>query len=102
VASCLLDLFRLVVLLAHALRLDEVPLPRAARYPDAEPTFVDALAAVRRHLWARGIGQLTSARLPWPIPQLLCSTHSWKRPPTPPDRANDGNGRSMVRNQCGN
>jgi hypothetical protein len=49
---CLLGLFSLVVLLAHALHPTELPTRRAAWYPKAEPTFVDALAAVRRHLWA--------------------------------------------------
>ena len=49
---CLLGLFSLVVLLAHALYPEELPTRRAAWYPKAEPTFIDALAAVRRHLWA--------------------------------------------------
>src|SRR5262249_58943083 len=49
---CLLGLFSLVVLLAHTLHGADLPARRAAWYPEAEPTFVDALAAVRRHLWA--------------------------------------------------
>jgi len=49
---CLLGLFSLVVLLAHTLHGADLPARRAAWYPKAEPTFVDALAAVRRHLWA--------------------------------------------------
>jgi hypothetical protein len=49
---CLLGLFSLVVLLAHALHPEDLPTRRAAWYPKAEPTFIDALAAVRRHLWA--------------------------------------------------
>jgi DDE superfamily endonuclease len=49
---CLLGLFSLVVLLAHALHPEELPTRRAAWYPKAEPTFIDSLAAVRRHLWA--------------------------------------------------
>src|SRR5262249_19730062 len=48
---CLLGLFSLVVLLADALHAKELPARRAAWYPKVEPTFVDALAAVRRHLW---------------------------------------------------
>jgi hypothetical protein len=48
---CLLGLFSLVVLMAHALHPDHLPTRQAAWYPKAEPTFVDALAAVRRHLW---------------------------------------------------
>ena len=47
----LLGLFSLVVLLAHALHPDHLPTRHAAWYLKAEPTFVDALAAVRRHLW---------------------------------------------------
>jgi hypothetical protein len=49
---CLLGMFSLVVLLAHALHGTELPIRRAAWYAKAEPTFVDALAAARRHLWA--------------------------------------------------
>jgi hypothetical protein len=48
---CLLGLFSLVVLMAHALHPDHLPTRQAAWYPKAEPTFVDTLAAVRRHLW---------------------------------------------------
>jgi hypothetical protein len=49
---CLLGLFSLVVLLAHALHPEDLPTRRAAWYPKTESTFIDALAAVRRHLWA--------------------------------------------------
>jgi hypothetical protein len=49
---CLLGLFSPVVLLAHALHGKDLPTRGAAWYPKAEPTFVDALAAARRHLWA--------------------------------------------------
>ncbi len=49
---CLLGLFSLVVLLAQALHPHELPTRRAAWYPKAEATFIDALAAVRRHFWA--------------------------------------------------
>jgi hypothetical protein len=49
---CLLGLFSLVVLLAHALHPQQLPTRRAAWYPKREATFIDALAAVRRHLWA--------------------------------------------------
>jgi hypothetical protein len=48
---CLLGLFSLVVLMAHALHPDHLPIRQTAWYCKAEPTFVDALAAVRRHLW---------------------------------------------------
>jgi hypothetical protein len=49
---CLLGLFSLVVLLAHASHPDHLPTRQAAWYAKAEPTFIDALAAVRRQLWA--------------------------------------------------
>jgi hypothetical protein len=49
---CLLGLFSLVVLLAHALHPQQLPTRRAAWYAKREATFIDALAAVRRHLWA--------------------------------------------------
>jgi DDE superfamily endonuclease len=50
---CLLGMFSLVVLMAHALHPDHLPTRQTAWYCKAEPTFVDALAAVRRHLWAQ-------------------------------------------------
>ena len=50
---CLLGLFSLVVLMAHALHPNHLPTRQTAWYSKAEPTFVDALAAVRRHLWAQ-------------------------------------------------
>jgi hypothetical protein len=48
----LLGLFSVVVLMAHAAHPDHLPTRRAAWYPKPEATFSDALAAVRRHLWA--------------------------------------------------
>ena len=39
--------------MAHPLRPDHLPTRQAAWYPKAEPTFVDALASVHRHLWAQ-------------------------------------------------
>lgn len=60
---CLLGLFSLVVLLAQALHPDRLPTRQAAWYPKAERTFVDALAAVRRHLWARLNSPTPSAAL---------------------------------------
>ena len=50
---CLLGLFSLVTLLAHALHPRELPTRRAAWYPKGEASFADTLAAVRRHLWSR-------------------------------------------------
>ena len=50
---CLLGMFSLVVLMAHALHPHRLPTRQTAWYSKAEPTFVDALAAVRRHLLAQ-------------------------------------------------
>jgi hypothetical protein len=51
---CLLGLFSVVVLLAHAAHPDRLPTRQAAWYAKPEATFIDALAAVRRQLWAGG------------------------------------------------
>ncbi len=49
---CLLGLYSVVTLLAHALHPDgKVPIQRAAWYPKSHATFADVLAVVRRHLW---------------------------------------------------
>src|SRR5580704_3515464 len=49
----LLGLFSLITLWANELYATHAPAPRTARwYPKALPTFSDALAAVRRELWA--------------------------------------------------
>jgi hypothetical protein len=49
----LFELFSLVTFFAHALqRQCPLTLPQAAWYAKTVPTFVDALAAVRRALWA--------------------------------------------------
>ncbi len=48
----LFGLFSLVVLLAHALHPQALPTRQAAWYAKPAATFADALAAVRRHLWA--------------------------------------------------
>jgi len=49
---CLLGLFSVVVLLAYAMYPDQLPTRAAAWYAKPDATFIDALAAVRRHLWA--------------------------------------------------
>ncbi len=49
---CLLGLFSLVALMAHALHGASLPTRQSAWYAKGEATFADALAAVRRHLWA--------------------------------------------------
>jgi hypothetical protein len=49
---CLLALFSVVTLLADRLvRRGSLPLPQDAWYRKAQPTFADALAAVRQHYW---------------------------------------------------
>jgi DDE superfamily endonuclease len=49
---CLLGLFSLVTVLADALHGARLPTRQSAWYAKSEATFADALAAVRRHLWA--------------------------------------------------
>ena len=49
---CLLGLFSVVTLAAHRLNLQgELGIRQTAWYEKSAPTFSDALAAVRRHLW---------------------------------------------------
>jgi hypothetical protein len=49
---CLLGVFSITALLADRLHASQLlPVRRAAWYPKTLPTFSDALAAVRRHLW---------------------------------------------------
>jgi hypothetical protein len=52
VVPCLFGVFSLVVLAAKELHPETLPVPQSAWYPKAEPTFADALAAVRRYLWS--------------------------------------------------
>ncbi len=55
VTPALLGLFSFVTLLAHdqiAAGARPVPVRQAAWYPKPAPTFADALALVRRSLWA--------------------------------------------------
>ena len=79
-------MFSLVVLMAHALHPDHLPTRQAAWYPKAEPTFVDALASVRRYLWAQlnsptPPAALGSVNVP-PVSDrgLLRSCPRWTRP----------------------
>jgi len=56
VTPALLGLFSFVTLLAHdqiAAGACPVPVRQAAWYPKQAPTFTDALALVRRSLWAK-------------------------------------------------
>lgn len=49
---CLLGLFSLALLLAYQLSPEVLPTRQAAWYAKSAPTFADALALVRRQLWA--------------------------------------------------
>jgi hypothetical protein len=51
-APCLFGLFSLIVLMAHTLYPDTLPIRETSWYPKTEATFSDALAAVRGHLWS--------------------------------------------------
>ena len=52
ITPCLLGLYSLVALLAHALYLDgRLMVRRCAWYAKEQATFGDALAALRQHLW---------------------------------------------------
>jgi hypothetical protein len=56
----LFGLFSLVTLLAHLLQIHQpFVLPHSAWYKKSLPTFVDALAAVRRSLWATRLFQMS-------------------------------------------
>ncbi len=47
-----MGLFSLVVVMAHTLHPEQLPIRQASWYPKEEATFSDALAAVRQDLWA--------------------------------------------------
>jgi DDE superfamily endonuclease len=49
---CLFGVFSLVVAMAKVLHPESLPVEQTAWYKKEEPTFSDALAAVRSHLWA--------------------------------------------------
>lgn len=56
----LFGLFSLVTLLAHQLQAQQpFVLPQSAWYQKSLPTFIDALAAVRRSLWAARLFQMS-------------------------------------------
>jgi hypothetical protein len=61
---CLLGLYSVVALLAHALHPDgKIAVQGAAWYPKAHATFADVLAVVRQHLWG-DLSYSTSAHAP--------------------------------------
>jgi hypothetical protein len=73
---CVLGLVSVVVLMAHAAHPDRLPTRQAAWYPKPEATFSDALAAVRRQLWANYANQNSpsppgTSLMANPPPQLL-------------------------------
>ena len=88
---CLLGLFSVVVLMAHAAHPDRLPTRQAAWYPKPEATFSDALAAVRRatlgHL--RQPEFASPARRPAAGQSATPSSSAswWRLPATPPERA---------------
>lgn len=48
---CLFGLFSLVVLMAHRLQPEKLPVHKSKWYQKEQATFSDALAVVRQHLW---------------------------------------------------
>ena len=48
---CLFGLFSLITLMARRLHPKQLPARQSQWYAKSEPTFSDALAAVRKHLW---------------------------------------------------
>ena len=101
---CLLGLFSLMVLLAHTPYPEDLPSRRAAWYPKTEPTFIDALAAVRRHLWASR-NQPPLASTPTPanssVPLLdalveAAAYAAWVEPERQPDGMADDLGREAM------
>ena len=50
---CLFGLFSVVVLMAHALHPEKLPIESSQWYEKEEATFSDALGAVRSHLWSK-------------------------------------------------
>jgi hypothetical protein len=74
---CLLGLYSVVALLAHALHTDgEVPIRATAWYRKTRATFADCLASVRRSCWEQDDfrdpgGDPRIARIPRPLLDLL-------------------------------
>jgi hypothetical protein len=60
----LLGLFSLVTLLAHQpVHRGQLSIRQAAWYVKPKPTFSDALAVVRQHIWRHWCFQLSGARM---------------------------------------
>jgi len=78
----LMGLFSLVTLLAHPHMQDSPPLRAAAWYTKSSPTFIDALAVVRRSLWAGTTFQMSSTepdmvKIPRPLVEHLTELLSY-------------------------
>jgi len=78
----LMGLFSLVTLLAHPHMQDSPPLRAAAWYTKPNPTFIDALAVVRRSLWAGTTFQMSSTepdmvKIPRPLVEHLTELLSY-------------------------
>jgi hypothetical protein len=72
----LLGLFSLITLLAHRhVRRGRLPIRQAAWYVKLTPTFSDALAVVRQHIWSHLCFQLSGA----PIESAKLSPALWNR-----------------------
>jgi len=72
----LLGIFSLVTLWAHDIAACSTLTPRgAAWYPKAHPTFSDAIAAVRRKIWAQQIYSMS----PIPAETINIPKDIWKR-----------------------
>ena len=72
----LLGLFSVIALWAHDLSKSQMLKPRAAAwYPKATLTFSDAIAAVRREIWAHQISFMSRPRRD----RIEIPTHIWRR-----------------------
>ncbi len=69
---CLLGLFSVATLVAHARYPTDLPARQAAWYRKVEPTFADVLAAIRRDLWTS-----------WNPPSRMAVSH-WANSPAHP------------------
>ena len=72
----LLGLFSIVTLFAHELaQSQKLKIRTAAWYPKAIPTFSDAIAAVRREIWAHHISFISRPRRD----RIEIPLHIWQR-----------------------
>jgi len=72
----LLGLFSIITLFAHEIsKSGKLKIRTAAWYPKAIPTFSDAIAAVRREIWAHQISSMSRPRRH----HIEIPTHMWHR-----------------------